>query len=501
MSKKDTRLSSVEKLAKNLSAIAENIEIIEIQDSLLRIGSLSESEQIEYAKKVIEDQKENEATSKAKGEQKPQSIASKMQQARSSRRASTLKSDFFAYDPGSLNKGKEEFKDKWGERSLQPNWRRSEALRISARPTESKEEITEDEDENSEEAAIQEILNSLLNNPESIASANDKIENAYFKLGKLYRDNLENYEKSIEAYETLLRRFPESTMTLDVLYYLYLSYLDLPDVNTADRYKNDLISGYPDSEYGKLLSDPSYAKSILAEQKSLSKYYDEMYQRFSAGDYTAVDKMMSESESKFGDTHELRPKFALLSAMTKGKLEGKEAYIKGLQEVVTKFPGTAERTRAREILRFLRGDESAFDAVDINAVDDLFEMENDKLHYIAIVVFNSTPELFDETQLSISEYNKKYHKLKRLQLADITLNRSENIEIILVRKFSDKLKAMEYYNDVIKRPRTYVTNNEVSYDVYPVTQRNYRKILEEKGINKYRGWFEKNYLNPEEEKK
>ena len=115
-----------------------------------------------------------------------------------------------------------------------------------------------------------------------------------------------------------------------------------------------------------------------------------------------------------------------------------------------------------------------------------------------MIVYNSTPETFDQTQMSISEYNKKFHNLKRLQLADITLNRSENIEIILIRKFSDKQKAMDYYADVIKKPRTFITTKDVSYDVYPVTQRNYRKILEEKGINKYRTWFEKNYINPEE---
>jgi formylglycine-generating enzyme required for sulfatase activity len=53
---------------------------------------------------------------------------------------------------------------------------------------------------------------------------------------------------------------------------------------------------------------------------------------------------------------------------------------------------------------------------------------------------------------------------------------------------------MDYYNDVVKRPREYVSSSELSYDVYPVTQRNYRKILEEKGVSKYRIWFENNYL-------
>jgi TolA-binding protein len=357
------------------------------------------------------------------------------------------------------------------------------------------EEQVEEKDELSiDEDAIKAIIDNLPKDDNSIKRAKEQIQNAYFDLGGLYGVKLQNYQKSIEAYETLLSRFPETDKKLDALYNLYLSYLDLPDLNMADRYKNQIIREYPDSEYGKILADPSYAKAKLAEQRSLTTYYDDMYANFEAGNYQKTAEMLENAESKYGSSHEMRPKFGLLSAMVNGRLKGEEAYIKGLQEVVKKYPGTTERTRAREILRFLRGDDSAFDAVDIDAADDLFEMEDDKLHYIAIVVYDSDPDLFDQAQISVSEYNKKYHKLKRLQLADITLNRSENIEIILVRKFSNKEKAMEYYNDVVKRPREYISINEVSYDVYPVTQRNYRKILEEKGVNKYRVWFENSYL-------
>ena len=61
-------------------------------------------------------------------------------------------------------------------------------------------------------------------------------------------------------------------------------------------------------------------------------------------------------DEKFPKPHKLQAKFALLDAMTQGHIDGKEAYIKLLREVVAKFPRTEEEKRAKEILRLLGED-------------------------------------------------------------------------------------------------------------------------------------------------
>ena len=207
--------------------------------------------------------------------------------------------------------------------------------------------------------------------------------------------------------------------------------------------------------------------------------------------------MITESEILYGKEHELRPKFGLLGAMIEGKISGEAAYIGALQDVITRYPNTPEQTRAREIMRFLKGDSSAFDEVDMREVDKLYTEENDKIHYIAIVVYETEDETFMDCQTDISNYNRKNFKGSRLQLADITLNTTEKSRIILVRKFTNKEKSMDYYNKVVKDKSRYIKNGDVNYEVYPISQRNYRKMVGQKSANTYRIWFEKYYLKGE----
>lgn len=487
MMKEDARYVEVGKLANGLKDIARNIEIIETQDSLIRMGSLSEDEKIEVAKKILKERKENPAVSN-----KPQPVLNKVKFSRSRTGASS----FFAYDITAVERGKKSFEDKWGERFLQDNWRRSEALRITS--SEEEEEVEEEVEEVSEtDLELQKIIEKFPSSAEDIAKAEKRIETALFGLGKLYREKLDNYTKAIETHEELLRRFPNSNNELETFYYLYLSHLDLNNVSASNKYKNLMLENYPDAKFTLAISDPTYFDGINEAKMAVSNYYDAAFKQFEEGNYDVVASMIEEAEKKFGKDHKLRAKFALLAAMTTGNLKGQEEYIKALQDVITRYPNTPEQTRAREVMRFLKGDSDAFKSVSIDEVDAIFEEENEKLHYMIVVIFGATEEQFELSKIDISNYNKKKHAVKKLQLGDIGLNRSENTQIILIRKFKNKEKAIEYHNDITKNKASVINDSNVNYEVYPITQRNYRKVVEQKSVNNYRIWVEDKYLKKE----
>ena len=161
----------------------------------------------------------------------------------------------------------------------------------------------------------------------------------------------------------------------------------------------------------------------------------------------------------------------------------------------SKYPNTPEKARADEILRFLQGDKDAFTGIDIEEVDDIFSVEDDKLHYIAIVMYDTTPDKMVNSKISISNYNKKYHKLKKLQLNESPLDRKKKTEIILVRKFENKDKAMTYYNEIIKSKDEFITVENSGFSIYAVSQRNYRKMIIDRSDARYRVFFDKYYLN------
>lgn len=486
MDKKDDRYEQSRKLASNLRDIARNLEVISTQDSLIRIGALPLEQREEMARNVLKQREEMAAAGAKEEKDKP------INSVKFSRSRSLAQSSFFAYDLPTVEKGKEAFRNKWGERALQDNWRRREALRIAYQ--EEEEVVATEEEEKVDDEELAKILKEFPSSEQEVNRAEGRIELALFELGKLYRDKLENYNKSVEVHEELLRRFPETEKKLDTYYYLYLTYLDLNESAKAKKYRDMIINDFPDTKYAQALNDPNFMNEALSEKARLANYYDMAFAEFDKRNYQRVASMVEESTSKFGEKNELKAKFALLGAMTTGNLKGEDEYISALQDVVTRYPNTPEQTRAREIMRFLKGDENAFETVNIEEVDDIFEEEFEKLHYVAIVVFNPDEDQFNETKISISNYNKDKHRLKKLQLADIGLNKSENTKIILIRKFRGKDKVMEYYKDIIKNASQFVDVDGVNYEVYPVTQRNYRKIIDQKSASKYRIWFENKYL-------
>ncbi len=408
-------------------------------------------------------------------------------------------SSFFAYDPMSKQRGQKDFRNKWGDIELSDNWRRSDKSDIFGND----EDDVAEEEKVPEDGIVEDEISQMINtiksqipySDQAKIAINQKIEKAFFELGKAYRDKIQKYEKAAETHEELLTRFPEFENKLDVYYYLYLSYLDLNDQTKANYYKDKIVAEFPDTEYAKAITDPNFYAGQLSEEEKLNKYYEETYSLFEKGDYQSAYTKADQSEKIFGKKNALRPKFSLVKAMATGSIEGKGPYVAALKDFTTRFPNTPEKARADEILRFLQGDEDAFTGIDAEEVDDLFSVEDGKLHYVAVVLYNVTPAKVQEAKISISKYNKQYHKLKKLQLGESPLDREKKSEIVLVRRFENKEKAMEYYEEVNKSKDEFITGEFDRFSIYPITQRNYRKMIIERADTRYKIWFEKNYLN------
>ena len=58
--------------------------------------------------------------------------------------------------------------------------------------------------------------------PKQLAASNEKIAGALVNLGYIYKDGLDDDEKSVAAFEDLLNRFPEYEGTSRIYFQLYL---------------------------------------------------------------------------------------------------------------------------------------------------------------------------------------------------------------------------------------------------------------------------------------
>jgi len=485
MLKTDERYPEVESRAKNLKPIARNIEIIERLDSLLALAELPENELRAIAEKQLEQLKEDDGEKKddAFEAQKP----NKPKFTRKAGRAST----FFAYNPITLDKGQRDFDRKWGNRRLEDDWRRSNnSSSIIEEESEEEEEILD----NGDDEAIAEILRDVPRSNAQKTASNSKIEKALFELGTLFRSKIQNYEESVKALERLLTDYPNTEFKLDAYYFLYLNYLDLEDNVKSKLFADKIVKEFPDSDFAQLISNPNYAKQKAKEEDNKEQYYKTTYSTFQQGNFEEVLARVEKAKGMFGKKNDYTAKLDLLKAMSIGGLQGKDEYVKALNDVISKHPKTDEETRAKEIVRFLKGDLEAFDNRIYDEAIDEFKAEDNKLHYVIISLFDTEGSNIDDVKIIMSSYNKKYHKSDNLRITDIFLNPETKSKVILVRRFDNKTKALDFIDGTLKNPDDFIDGNKLAFDIFAITQRNYREVIKQKSTNNYKVFYEQNYL-------
>ncbi|MEM0991998.1 MAG: tetratricopeptide repeat protein [Bacteroidota bacterium] len=491
ISKSDERYPEIEELSGILKEIAKETNTVILQDSLIRVGKMTPDEKralaFEAKKKQDEERRQlaidNAKNAKSTPRRRPGVTSTTQVQS---------KNAFWAYDDRSVKRGRKDFDKLWGDRPLTDNWRRQNAQ--AAEEFELEEDESDLDLANSGRLSDEQVATILRGVPQSktqIEAAEAQKYDAMFRLGKLYRERLENLDQAVETLEKLLREYPTTKNKAEAYYQLYLAHKDLGNRVNAQKYLDKLVEEFPESPFTLILTDPTYAEKINSEERNLNTFYDDTYQMFSKGDYQNVHNRLQQVNTKFGADNPLKARFALLTAMTEGNLQGKDAYVRGLREVVKNHPKTDEQKRAREILRLL-GERSSSPIPGGGNSDATFKYEPEKLHYI-IVVLDPAASLTN-SKVKVAEFNRKYHRSDNLRVSNIYLTPkdAERVPLIVLRRFKNAEAAMKYYKNVQLNGTDFVQDSD--YLIYPVTQDSYRQIMKTKSVEGYESFFEENYL-------
>jgi len=510
MTTSDERFDNAKMMAENLAEIAKYLVVIVEQDSLMKLSNLSPAARAALAmtvKKERDEARRAEALLAAKeaaaaGNTKPGkgtdgAVALRGPGDASPALAST--SAFFAYNDRELKQGARDFQRSWGSRPLEDDWRRSsKGLGASSTPEENTVVETASEEKESKGPLTEDEIKALLGNypttDEEIAQAQLKIKEALFNLGKLYREKMDRLDKAIAALEQLNERFPANNFELESWYLLHLMYKDLNNTEKATFYANKIIDKYPTSPYGRVLQDPAYLKELRDERRQLTYYYDQTYAAFQRAEYQYAYEQAQAAREKFGAGNPLQPKFALLSAMCLGKLQGRNAYVNALNEVMSRYPNTPEQTRAREMLRLISGTSAALpggtQGADLGDAA-LYTQEDNDLHYVIVYLDKAAP--LDKARYKLSDYNQKYYDLDKLRVANVFLGSTNEIPVLVLRRFKDKTDAMKYISNSKKNAADFLDAQETPFQLLAISQNNYRSLLKDKRTEVYEEFFNNHY--------
>lgn len=275
--------------------------------------------------------------------------------------------DWYFYNASSKSSGFSEFKRRWGNRQAGDNWRRSKQSTVNFANNQlstdqvSDSLLTGPEGEKTvspDSVSAQTLASGLPLTPEKLEASRTTQMDAWFDLGKLYHDKLDDTQLAIEAYDSLLFKFPDHPRKPEVLYSLYVWHSSLKDHTAqANVYKDQLMSQYGNTNFANIIKFGAL-KDVDADRKKLiSTAYDSAYTAYQSGNYALALERKRQADSTFGFNF-LAPKFDLLEAMITVKTDSSDVMTdtlflskKAVQAVMDKYPGDEGiRTQAEALL-------------------------------------------------------------------------------------------------------------------------------------------------------
>ena len=271
------------------------------------------------------------------------------------------------YNPVALSQGRQEFSVRWGNRPPEDNWRRSNKeasvaiagvnsplnggsaanginpnapLQLSDVPNAG---ATLTGPAASHKAQKDAMMAQIPFTKEAQAGANQRIENALYKLGKLYKFELNQPAEAIPTFEQLLTRYPNTLQKPEIYYLLHLSN---EQMGKPSVWKDKLLAEYPNTSYARL-TGRTVAQTTDSEAQAL-KTYTAIYDLYKANNITEALARTETALPALAGT-QLEDKLALLRVILVGKAQTADAYRQALTEFIRDYPGSQLLSRVKEM--------------------------------------------------------------------------------------------------------------------------------------------------------
>ncbi len=344
-------------------------EVVVLQDSLQRLSRLSEQEQRAIIERLIEDLIKQEAADAEAALIAEREAANGGLQ--SVNTANMLggnggNADWYFYNPQLLRSGKQEFQKKWGNRTLEDNWRRLSKTVSTPMMTENE---TDEEGVSSDSTVVVDGQKSAVvpetdnHKPEyylqqipkteaDIALSDSLIRQALVNMVFIYQDKMEDQVLADATFEELCRRYPHHRDLLDLCYMYYLRALRAGDDMERQSMAQEIITYYPDSKQAYIVSQPDYferLRRMAAEQDSL---YEGTYKAFAAGQFATVKQNKQYAEANY-PLSPLMPRFLFLNAVSVARTEGQAAFAEALRDMVSHYPESELGAMAKDMLAMM----------------------------------------------------------------------------------------------------------------------------------------------------
>ena len=495
---------------KTLTELMRHLNTITAQDSLQALARLSDADRMKRIDQIISD----EDVAEKKAEEQRQALFLQAQNvtnimgnnAAAGAGAAANNGQWYFWNTATIASGVKDFQKRFGDRKLEDNWRRSvkeitadEASAVAPAPAAAAEAAA---DSAAKKAATtkakpkKDPKNYLVNiplTPEAIAKSDEKIIDALYNSGAIYREKLDNNKRAAEAFETLLARFPESKYTVVTNYQLYRLYLAMNKPKSAEAYKNTILTKYPDTEYAKIIQDPGYNSNKESSLSQAEKVYNEVYQLYRDSNYLGVLEKCKIADTSLGKSP-LLSRFDMLKALAIGHTQSIDDFEVALTRIVIKYPKEPIRDKAQEYLDNIKRFKSGGKVVakkDTAAPPTPYTYLKDASYYE--VVYYDGPLDLNKYKGLVANVNTEFYSNDNLTADGLLLD--ANHSLIVVKSFQGKEKAMTYHG-ILSNDKKSIFESLIPEKLkfFSISADNFPLFYKSKNVAEYLKFFEANML-------
>lgn len=486
----EENFEKVKKRQKVLAEFVLQLNIIRKNDSLIAMSQLSQDSLKILALATVEAQRAREEAQAREAERKQSNI--RRNTANGTQKdflvASNSKSTFYFDSPSDIARGIGEFRELWGNRELADDWRRSLRPGANLLISEEGEDLTPEQAElelqQQTEAEVNALLANIPQGTEQVDKLRGEVDTAMYRLGSIYKFQLEEPGNAIEVFESHLHRFGYSDYRPEVIYQLFLLYKSQGRLDLAQERAGLLKELYPETLFAKLVDNPNYREDNLKLTNQLQKVYASAYKLYQSGQYKAsrylLDSAIDNSpENSFSDN------LKLLLVMNMGKMDGQYKYQFELNNFLQEYPESELVAYANKLL-------TTSEEYQINLYNSSrakFGEYYDQKH-ILVVAYPNKGDLAQAVQEEVDGYIDE----QNFRLTTGSLILDESYAMLLVNDFPASGSAKRFLSKMNAELDLPAKHKGEKIHVFVISEDNFGILYKTKDLNAYLNFFDRKYL-------
>lgn len=491
-----------------LTDLVSNLTVYYTQDSLLRLADMDSIHRNAIIDQVIEDYKEEQKRLEEQREIQQQIALNGGNDNSGSAVPTGNDGNWYFYNTTTRNRGMNDFKVKWGNRMLEDYWFISNKQSFAQEMPQ--EELSEEELALMSEEERESYLKALEISKDTTQytpldrgyylkqipftqgakdQANQQIAEALNNIGFIYYNDLSDYPRSIEAYSELTERYPDNSNEVSAWYYLYKMHSSRKETADAEKYKNLVLTKYPDSNQAKIILDPEYFIKASERGAEAEQLYAKTFEAYQNGQYQRVMMNVKKARQQFdGDTLYM-PRFEFLNAISLGYVEVVDSMAYSLLRLIQTYPESSIKPFALDVLL------KANDMYDLGLNIESARPKDDKIvekespytfrpndEYFVLVICNKKVRV-NPLKVRLSDFNKNNFRMDQLKIKNLMLNKDD--AMLTVEKFENVDKALDYQTALFLNDYVFGGIDEENYKVLIISVSNYPIFYQEKNVDEY----------------